>query len=506
MHWTMVWFLSFGLWALFQTIEGMALCSETNVGSYLAKDEVHPNVVWRWIFDKNFELGLNWVAHGKKGIYDPSNTPGARSSSVGVAYKETFAIFGGSGYGELEWLDKIFGFKNDYGKLNDVWVFNLSSWEWVWVSGSRFVDQLGICGAKGSYDASNTPGARSSSVGIAHNGSFVIFGGYGYSGSTLGCWFRSHKSYSGTLNDVWELKLGSWEWRWISGSKLANQVSAYGAKRIWNSSYGPGGRYSSVGNSHNGTIIIFGGYGHGKSWALNDVWEFDLNSWNWRWTGGSKISDQLGIYGPKGTYDPLNAPGARGSMVGAVHRSTLVIFGGFGYSESDIGRLNDVWEFDLNSLEWRWTGGSKLVDQFGDYGTKGVYGLSNSPGARISSVGAVLCGNLVIFGGSGYNEFERGILNDVWEFDLSSWEWKWSSGSRIPLENSVHWMRGVYDRSNSPSVRKEALGIEWNGTLLIFGGWGHMDIWRVESYSLTPGGIDRHLNEVWQFEIRNCQT
>src|SRR4029078_700732 len=89
--------------------------------------------------------------------------------------------------------------------------------------------------------------------------------------------------------------------------------------------------------------------------------------------------------------------------------NNLWLFGGYNL----IGSLNDLWRFDLSTLEWTWMKGSTGLGQPGVYGTLGVSNVHNTPGARCSYAkwkdGA---GNFWLFGG-----FDPGIsgatYNDV---------------------------------------------------------------------------------------------
>ena len=49
---------------------------------------------------------------------------------------------------------------DDEGKLNDLWMFNLTSGCWLWLSGNHSVDQLGVYGVRGVASPENMPGGR----------------------------------------------------------------------------------------------------------------------------------------------------------------------------------------------------------------------------------------------------------------------------------------------------------------------------------------------------------
>lgn len=102
---------------------------------------------------------------GEKGIPNPDNVPGARSSA-------------------LAWIDSsnnlyLFGGDFEGGFRNDLWKYDGTNW--TWISGSNITNQNGIYGDKGIPNADNVPGARSrafSWTGSSDN--FYLFGGFGY--------------------------------------------------------------------------------------------------------------------------------------------------------------------------------------------------------------------------------------------------------------------------------------------------------------------------------------
>lgn len=77
-------------------------------------------------------------------------------------------------------------------RFNDLWEY--SSGQWTWVSGSNSPDQSGTYGTLETPGSSTVPGARQYSVDwVDSSGNFWIFSGYGLdSTGTLGY-----------LNDLW---------------------------------------------------------------------------------------------------------------------------------------------------------------------------------------------------------------------------------------------------------------------------------------------------------------
>jgi hypothetical protein len=64
--------------------------------------------------------------------------------------------------------------------------------------------------------------------------------------------------------------------------------------------------------------------------------------------------------------------------------------------------LNDLWKF--NGAYWTWVSGSNLINQNGNYGTKGIANSSNIPGARFFAVSWIDSNDAIwLFGGFGYD-------------------------------------------------------------------------------------------------------
>jgi hypothetical protein len=145
-------------------------------------------------------------------------------------------------------------------------------------------------------------------------------------------------------------------------------------------------------------------------------------------------------------------------------------------------------------------GGTEIPDpnpfQWGVYGELGTPAVGNIPGSRYSaSSWTDNSGHLWLFGGNGYDKYARfGTLNDLWEFDPSTNEWAWMSGSDT-VGSSNDGQPGVYGAPGTPAPENvpgsRAWGSSWtdgSGNLWLFGGWG-----------LDEAGTTGYLNDVWEF-------
>jgi hypothetical protein len=74
------------------------------------------------------------------------------------------------------------------GYLNDLWVYNISSNEWTWVSGSSTDDVFGAYGTNGVPSVNNLPGSREGHSMVYHPSMncLFMFGGEGHAASTIG--------------------------------------------------------------------------------------------------------------------------------------------------------------------------------------------------------------------------------------------------------------------------------------------------------------------------------
>lgn len=137
-----------------------------------------------------------------------------------------------------------------------------------------------------------------------------------------------------------------------------------------------------------------------------------------------------------------------------------------------------------------WMLGSKIMNQSGDYGAKGVAASTNIPGARENSMSWLdLNGNLWLFGGHGYNASgNQGVMNDLWKYDITNNQWTWISGTSTFNHAGVYGTKGVASASNIPPARQN--GNTWvdnSGNLWLFGG--------------QKPGTNSFLNDLWKYDI-----
>jgi N-acetylneuraminic acid mutarotase len=163
--------------------------------------------------------------------------------------------------------------------------------------------------------------------------------------------------------------------------------------------------------------------------------------------------------------------------------------------------------------EWTWMGGSNTSGSVGPttpgvYGTLGTPAAANIPGIRWgASNWTDSSGFFWLFGGHGVDANGNfGYLNDLWNFNPSTSEWTWMSGSSMivpPGESEQDCVDfdcgqpGVYGTLGTPAVANvpggRAIAANWmdnGGNLWLFGGYG---------FGAAGTGPDGELNDLWMY-------
>lgn len=461
---------------------------------------------WAWIFGPTTVNDHATLHSSDPPVFPNTNNPGGRD----------FAVTWTDNAGR-KWMFGGFGFPLDNsvtplpGFLNDMWVYDTQDgttlnfypgWypadvDLVTVNNvtqlnPQLLDQentQGFYGTMGTSSLTNRPGSRWGGASWTDtSGNLWMFGGQGYDSTGIA---------PGLLNDLWEFTPGGFDtvtglryngqWTWQGGPNTFNQRGVYGTLGTPSASNIPGGRWAAATFvDASGALWLFGGQGYdsaGNISLLSDLWKYSGGQWTW--IGGSNVGNLNGVYGTQGTGALANLPGGRQNAVLWVDVSGNVwLFGGFGLdsvaSVSSINgqnpTLNDLWEF--KGGQWIWVSGSKLANDVGVYGTQLLAAAANVPGSRWGPVGWTDAkGSLWLFGGWGYDSdatHGKGFLNDVWEYNQTSGQWKWWKGSSSVNQTGAYLER-VSFVGNVPGARRgtslwqpDALHYIW-----IFGGQGY---------------------------------
>jgi len=190
----------------------------------------------------------------------------------------------------------------------------------------------------------------------------------------------------------------------------------------------------------------------------------------WTWMNGPSMANQAAVYGTQSVFATANRPPCSyEACQWTDNQGYFWLFGGTG-SYND-----DLWKFDPSLNQWAWIKGPGVGNQPGVYGTFQVPSAANNPGGR--GYGEITWtdnfNNLWMYGGYGkdVNNFQ-GFLGDLWEYNITTNEWTWMSGSDTISTVPIYGTMGVPDPANTPGARNEcnAAWVDDNNNLWLYGG------------------------------------
>jgi len=204
---------------------------------------------WTWM--KGSAFVNEPTNYGIKGVSNIINDPGAR-------------------FTHTKWKDKhgnfwLMGGSNLSNRLNDVWKYDLSTNNWIWMAGTNLPNDSGAYQVTCSNDTFNFPGSRmeNRSAVTDNCGRFWMFGGE-----------ANYNPYS-NLNDLWIFKPEELTWNWINGSSIYNQAGSYGTLGVPASTNIPPSRHGAVawwGNDNR--FYMFAGTAYNNTPNYGDLWVF----------------------------------------------------------------------------------------------------------------------------------------------------------------------------------------------------------------------------------------
>lgn len=432
---------------------------------------------WVWMNGVNIQ---NYSGvYGTLGVLDPSNKP------PGV-------------YEAVEWTDKQGNFwfygGNSPGKfLNDMWKYDVSLNQWVWIKGSGGLsNQLPVYGTLGVASPLNSPGERvTSSSWVDNNGDLWLFGGIGYYAPNAGC----------PYNDLWKYSISNNVWTCMRGDTVRCSTS---------------GHYGIKGIEVN-TNIPYQQDEMGITWAdKNDnlwmldangcLWKYRITTNNWIWMKG----DTTGVpsYGQKGQASINTTPGA-----------SLMAYTRWKDSNDDLWYLynghgsysNILFKYNIDINMWSWVWGDTLPKflnddcRYGDSTCNYTFNTNNSenviPFSRLESRTCWTdnCNNLWMLGGYGMDHSTSGNFNDFVYFDPSITRWIWVGNDTTHNYFYYYGTMGVSDPSNKPAARSGAIPFkDTAGNLWLFGGivnsvWSsYGDLWKFNMDNGCPPCVNPH--------------
>jgi hypothetical protein len=214
---------------------------------------------WTWISGPTTNNQL--ATYGTIGVSSPLNVPGCRNSGTSFTDNSgNFYIFGGSRYTP----------SLNIGNANDLWKFDSSLAQWVWISGTSTVNSSAVYGTQGFPSTNNIPSARiweGGSAGIKDNaGNIWIYGG---------------QDIAGWRADLWRYEPTTNKWTWVRGSSVVNNNGIANTYLTPDPLNDPGCKYTHCTWKDNwGYLWLYGGMGLGPSNiggnGTNDLWKLAL--------------------------------------------------------------------------------------------------------------------------------------------------------------------------------------------------------------------------------------
>lgn len=293
-----------------------------------------------------------------------------------------------------------------YDGVNALWRYNIASNEWTWMKGSSTAaGSLDNYGSLGVESSSSTPGGRfeGNDDWVDASNELWFFGGEG----------NSFEFY----NDMWKFDISTNNWAWMNGPQGTSNVGSYGSEGVESATNVPPCRGACTRWQDNaGNFYLFGGINFSLDLDYSDIWRYNTATNRWTWIAGDNTPGSPGDYNTYCTNNGKTGPGARyenrtPQVNGCSH--AFISFGGFTNTTDDT--YNDLWIFNVNTLEWRWGSGPGTLDGLGHYGTLGVPSVNNLPPARGGSSGFLDDqGNFWLLGGM--TNGGTGKYNDLWKY------------------------------------------------------------------------------------------
>ena len=270
------------------------------------------------------------------------------------------------------------------------------------------------------------------------------------------------------IGGIWKMDAEESSWSNISISHLEMELSKRWMPQTWC-------------DSDTGVLYLFGGFRDGDM-ARNypgGMWRFNITT---------LMFEKITLNG--------SSPTLRygGSTWVDINDTSLWLLGG----RNRDGALNDLWQFDTSRNEWKEIQRPETLT--GIYGELGVLSKHSHPGARINAFTWVdECGNLWLFGGSGYGMpvhsnsdrfHDEGYLSDLWMYVRHKNAWVWMGGNKVEETGGKYGNLMFSSPDFLPGPR--FCGAAWsvNNTAYLFGGAGH-----------NMNGSDAIMNDLWQLDM-----
>lgn len=211
------------------------------------------NNEWTWMGGPNVSSPA--ANYGTQGVMSATNIPGGRY--LPVSWKDTAGNF---------WMMGGVGFvTTSSGMLNDLWKFNPTLNQWVWMSGTNVINDAGLYISQGVSSANRRPKSRrTTTTWLDISGNLWLFGG------TTAIFFTQ------AVDDIWKYDIGTNEWTWVKGDSTAGAMPVYNVLGVADPANRVGARGTEVSwrSKKSNNLWIFGG--HIPAYATrNDLWKIE---------------------------------------------------------------------------------------------------------------------------------------------------------------------------------------------------------------------------------------
>jgi hypothetical protein len=391
---------------------------------------VHLNEIWAfnlsslsWSFIAGDRSTSNNYNYGQLGIASASNLMTRRAQFGGAFVAQLNSIFFFGGYGQAS---------NGFGPINDLWLLNMTSNQFVWLGGSqRTWNVTSIYGTQGQFGPATWPGSKERYM-MEYNPQtnvLILFGG-------------SHS------NEMWYYNLTSGWWAFQGKDTYDRHRLNMGALGPPNEkeTIPPRIRHAIAYSTRQNKMMVFGGqasFMHVD--GLNDQWIFDMSTRQFTFTSGGTNFNQDATYGARGVQASNIRPSiiTNASPIYLDIEDAVLLIGGQckrivgGVVE---GPIIEMWLYNFTSSWWTFVSGPTALNTRASYGIQNVARDTNIPGslARHGVVYNDRSQLAYIFGGDGWTNTTRGLLNSVWLLNLTrplnfttNLTWTWLSGQPI---------------------------------------------------------------------------
>lgn len=287
---------------------------------------------WTWMQGTPWSYWWNptYTSYGTLQVPSPTNTPGNRkeTSTTWTDNDGNLWLFGGAGQ------DSNYA----YAFFNDLWKFDVSLNQWVWMNGANYPNDLGDYGIKGVASPTNQPPARSAFAKWKDaSGNFYFFGGFKID---VPGWIG--------YNDVWKYDISLNNWIWIGGESTINDNGSYSGVCITDSTNIPRNAFENRSTCFDplGNVFMFGSVGFNFGTITSNTNEFfhysiPHNEWT------LLMQDSPVVWGTKGVASPTNAPPKTVGSLAWYRDNEVWLFGGSDYGNPN--SYNCLWKYSIDA-------------------------------------------------------------------------------------------------------------------------------------------------------------